>query len=81
MKTIQNVNFKNSSVLGNTFEALISAVYLDLGYQKTYQFVTNKIINPYISLSKLESTEINFKSQLLEWCQKEKKELEIKEIN
>jgi len=75
MEYKQNVNFKNSSVLGNTFEALISAVYLDLGYQKTYQFVTNKIINPYISLSKLESTEINFKSQLLEWCQKEKKEL------
>lgn len=70
-----NVNFKNSSVLGNTFEALIGAVYLDLGYKKTYQFVNKKIIQPYINLSRLESTEINFKSQLLEWCQKEKKEL------
>lgn len=75
MEYKHNVNFNNSSVLGNTFEAVIGAVYQDLGYKKTYLFVNQKIIEPYISLDKLEKTEVNFKSLLLEWCQKEKKEL------
>lgn len=82
MEYKSNVNLKNSSVLGNTFEALIGAVYIDVGYEKTKHFIIQKIIGPYIDLNKLENTEINFKSLLLEWSQKFKKELryEVEEI-
>lgn len=60
----------SSSILGNTLEALIGAVYLDAGYKKTYRFVVHKIVKQHVDLEKLVATEFNFKSRLVERCQK-----------
>ena len=58
------------SMLGNAVEALVGAVYLEKGYSKTHQFVVNKILRNYVNIHELESFDDNYKSQLLEWCQK-----------
>jgi ribonuclease-3 len=58
------------SMLGNAVEALVGAVYLEKGYFQTKRFVIRKILRNYVDVHELESYDDNYKSQLLEWCQK-----------
>lgn len=58
------------SMLGNAVEALVGSVYLERGYKTTKRFVVNKILRNYVDIHELESFDDNYKSQLLEWCQK-----------
>lgn len=58
------------SMLGNALEALVGAVYLEQGYHKTKRYVVNKILRSYLDIHELETFDDNYKSQLLEWCQK-----------
>ncbi len=58
------------SMLGNALEALVGAVYLESGYPKTKRYVINKILRGYLDIHELETFDDNYKSQLLEWCQK-----------
>jgi ribonuclease-3 len=58
------------SMLGNAVEALVGAVYLEVGYQRTKRFVVRRILRNYVNVHELEKVDDNYKSQLLEWCQK-----------
>lgn len=60
----------SKSMLGNAVEALVGAVYLDRGYTDTKVYVIQKILRNYVDVHELESFDDNYKSQLLEWCQK-----------
>src|ERR1700754_1231151 len=68
-------NTRQGSLLGDAFEALIGAVYLDKGYDFTRNFLVNHIIKAHIDIHKLEQTETNFKSKLIEWCQRHGKDI------
>jgi ribonuclease-3 len=61
----------SNSMLGNSLEALLGAFYLENGYEKTKAFISRKIIRKQLNLKKLEDLDDNFKSQLLEWSQRE----------
>lgn len=60
----------SKSMLGNALEALVGAVYLEKGYYGTKKYVVHKILRGYLDIHELESFDDNYKSQLLEWCQK-----------
>lgn len=58
------------SMLGNAVEALVGAVYVEKGYKGTTKFVVNKMLRNYVDIETLETYDDNYKSQLLEHCQK-----------
>jgi ribonuclease-3 len=61
------------NIHGNLFEALIGAIYLDRGFDYCEQFIGEKVIKPYVDITRLEGKVISYKSLVIEWCQKEKK--------
>ncbi|MBR3699106.1 MAG: ribonuclease III [Bacteroidales bacterium] len=69
------------SMTGNAFEAFVGALYLDRGYDFTKHIIIDRIIRVHIDLEQLEQTDVNFKSKLLEWAQKEKRHLVFKLLN
>jgi len=71
----------SKSMLGNAFEALIGAIYLEMGYSKCKTYVINSILRQYLDIHTLEALDDNYKSRLLEWGQKNGKEVEFKLLN
>lgn len=69
---------EHKSLLGNVFEALFGAIYLDKGYKKTKKIFIESIIHKYLDLEEIENTTVDFKSQLLMYCQKNKLNLSYK---
>ncbi|MEI6265201.1 MAG: ribonuclease III [Sphingobacteriia bacterium] len=61
---------KGSQIFGNTLEALIGAVYLDKGYDKTKTWILKQIIIPHLFLEDLELIDINLKNKLIGWANK-----------
>ena len=80
---VSKYNFGNvrKNLYGNVFEALMGALYLDKGYNLTNRVLINGIIKRYINLEDLLETENDFKSRLIEWCQRNRKELHIESGN
>jgi len=69
------------SMLGNAFEAMVGALYIEYGYDKTRNYVIQKILMRYLDIHELETNDDNYKSQLLEWGQKEGRVVSYKLIN
>ncbi|MBS1487397.1 MAG: ribonuclease III [Bacteroidetes bacterium] len=64
-------------ILGNTLEALVGAVYLDKGYASCKKFVIDKLIQPHFDLETVVNSDTNHKSRLLEWAQRQAKEIKF----
>ncbi len=71
----------NSYVGGNAFEALVGAIYLDRGYSACKKFVQKRILKQLINIDKVAYKEVNFKSKLLEWSQKNRVKLDYKVLD
>lgn len=68
-------------ILGNTLEAIVGAIYLDKGYLRTKKFVIDKLITPNYDLQELISSNSNYKSRIIEWAQREGKEVKFEIVN
>lgn len=73
-------SLKNSQIFGNTLEALVGAVYLDKGYNKTHKWVVKHVIAPYMFLDDLEVLDINVKNKLIGWAGKQGKTIEFETL-
>ena len=74
-------SLKVSQIFGNTLEAMVGAVYLDLGYKKTAKWVQEYILRPHMFMDDLENLEINHKNKLYGWANKNGKLLEFETVN
>ncbi len=70
----------NSYMGGNAFEALVGAVYLDRGYNTCMKFMQKRILSGMINIDKMAYKEVNFKSKLIEWTQKNRVKLDFVEV-
>ena len=68
----------NSYMGGNAFEALVGALYLDRGYDACMLFLQKRILNQMINIDKVAYKEVNFKSKLIEWAQKNRVRLDFR---
>lgn len=80
IRTTRENQSVGTSIPGDAFEAFVGALYLDKGYRFTHSIITQKIIQNHLDLEKLISKEVNFKSKLIEWSQKEKRDIEFKVV-
>ena len=69
------------SMLGNALEALVGAIYIEFGYVKTKKYVVKNILMKFLDIHDLETKDDNYKSLLLEWCQKQSKEISYKTLS
>ncbi len=67
-----NTSSHNSYMAGNAFEALVGAIYLDRGYNACMAFLQKRILKQMINIDRVAYKEVNFKSKLIEWSQKNK---------
>ena len=71
----------NSYMDGNAFEALVGAVYLDRGYNACMRFMEKRILKQVINIDKVAYKEVNFKSKLIEWSQKNRVKLDFRLVS
>ncbi|MDY4629339.1 MAG: ribonuclease III, partial [Prevotella sp.] len=74
-------NSHNNYMGGNAFEALVGAIYLDRGYNMCMRFMQKRILSQLINIDKVAYKEVNFKSKLIEWSQKNKVKLDFKLVS
>lgn len=68
--------FSKQNMYGDAFEALCGALYLDKGYNKSNR-VLIKLFDRYLNIEEILETEIDFKSRMIEWAQKEHKKMQF----
>ncbi len=78
-------SLKNSkphkSIFGNTLEAIVGAVYLDRGYDFCKEFVLKRFISRHFDIEEIVRNNPNQKSKIIEWAQKENKEVRFELIS
>ncbi len=78
IQTTKDIKSQPKSLLGDAFEALVGAIYLDKGFDFTKKVLIERIIKIKLDIDELQQTETNYKSRLIEWSQKEKIEIEFR---
>ena len=71
-------NATQKHIYGDAFEAMMGAIYLDQGYDFANRLLINDIFGKYLSLDDVLRSETDFKSRLIEWCQKNHYSIEFR---
>ncbi|MFN2429864.1 MAG: ribonuclease III [Cryomorphaceae bacterium] len=74
IETDLQATHSRASIAGNALEAIFGAMYLDLGYVKTYRYILG-IMGRFANLEEVEFNESDFKSRLYEEAHKIKSNL------
>lgn len=70
----------NSYVYGNALEALIGAIYVDKGYKQCRRFLLDRVFSRLSDIEQIVKSDKNYKSRLIEWAQKQHKNVEFKVV-
>lgn len=62
-------------IYGDAFEAMMGAIYLDQGYEFVDRLLIGSIFGRFLDLDELLVSETDFKSRLIEWCQKNHRQI------
>ena len=71
-------NMSQKHIYGDAFEAMMGAIYLDQGYDVANRLLINDIYGRYLSIDDVLCSETDFKSRLIEWCQKNHYSIEFR---
>jgi ribonuclease-3 len=71
-------NATQKHIYGDAFEAMMGAIYLDQGYDFANRLLINDIYARYLSIDDILQSETDFKSRLIEWCQKNHHTIEFR---
>lgn len=71
-------NATQKHIFGDAFEAMMGAIYLDQGYDFANRLLINDIYGHYLSIDEMLQSETDFKSRLIEWCQKNHHSIEFR---
>ena len=69
-----------NTIEGNAFEAIIGAIYLDGGFEAAKRSMHQYVFRKYVDINRLLEEEIDFKSKLFIWCQRNKLAIEFRII-
>ncbi len=69
-----------STLEGNALEALIGAIYLDADFETAHKSIHHYMLRFHVDLTQLLEKEIDFKSKLYIWTQKNHIDIEFKTI-
>lgn len=81
IKTSNMNKTHNFNVYGNAFEALMGAIYLDRGFDFTYYYLKDVVLKKYMDMSAEINNDHDYKSKLIEWCQKYHVPIEYSVVN
>lgn len=70
-----HLSIKKTNIPGDALEALIGAIFIDGGYDRCRRFILKKILTPFVDLNKISKNDDNYKSALIEWAQKYKRDI------
>ena len=72
------VNATQKHIFGDAFEAMMGAIYLDQGYNFANRLLINDIFGKHLNIDDILQSETDFKSRLIEWCQKSHYSIEFR---
>lgn len=76
----RRVHYSHKSMYGDAMEAFVGAFYLDRGFYECKTFVLNRLIGNHFDLEQIVQSELNHKSRLIEWAQRENKQVRFEVI-
>lgn len=68
-------NHFGDDIHGNLLEALLGAVFVDKGYERCKRVIFKIILDPHITLDQVKKEIISYKSVIIEWGQKSKRQV------
>lgn len=68
----KNDSIKSGVINGNAFEAVVGAIYLDQGYEKTAKILIRNVFLRHVDIDEVFVQDDDYKSSILIWAQKNK---------